>query len=192
MNMYAPAAAAALTMTSSGSSDHSSLTLRLLILPGLDEVAEAADRADADARGLELRAQARDVHLDRVGRDALVPAGHGARDLVLAHDRVDVREQVFEDRVLALRQVERLAPDRGALLREVDGERPVLDGARAQRPSAARERGDARDELRRREGLGEVIVGADGEAVHAIGHRIARSEHEHRLLAAAPAQALEP
>src|SRR6185312_12786429 len=130
MNMYAPAAAVAPT-TSSGTSSHaSSRSLRLSITPGFDDVPQAAHRADADAGGLELRAQPRDVHLDRVGRDVLVPGCDRARDLLLAHDRVDVREEVLEDRVLALRKLDGLSRDHRALAREVDRERAVLDEPR--------------------------------------------------------------
>src|SRR5438132_12619214 len=114
-------------MSSGGSSHASSRRLRLAIAPRLDEIAEAADGAHPDAGGLELGAQPRHVHLDRVGRDLLVPGGHGIGDLDLAHDRVDVREQVLEDRELALRKVERLAGNRGALARKVYRERTVLD-----------------------------------------------------------------
>jgi len=132
------------------------------------------------------------VHLDRVGRDVLVPRGHGAGDLVLADHRVDVGEEVLHDRVLALRQLQRPAVDGGALLREVDRERAVLDDARALRAAAARERGNPRHQLLGRERLGEVVVGAGVEAMHAVGHRLARRQHQHRLLFAARAQALQP
>jgi hypothetical protein len=65
--------------------------------------------------------------------------------LSLPDDRLDVREQVLEDRVLALREVERLAREHRALLVEIDGERAVLDDARLQRAAAARERVHARE-----------------------------------------------
>src|SRR5512135_2314578 len=147
MKTYAPVAAVAPTTSRGSSSQAKSLSLRLLITPRFDDVPQAAHRADADARGLELRAQPRDVHLDRVGRDVLVPRRHRARDLLLADDGVDVGEEVLEDRVLALRQVDGLPMDHRALAREVDGERPVLDEARADGAPAPRERGDARGEL---------------------------------------------
>src|SRR5689334_13077659 len=106
MKTYAPPAATAPTMTSGGSSQPRSVRSRLRIRRRLDEVSQAADGPDHHAGGLQLRAQPRDVHLDRVGRDVLVPRGDGARDLVLAHDGAHVREEVLEDRVLALREVE--------------------------------------------------------------------------------------
>src|SRR5512141_1139963 len=131
MKRYAPAAAVAPTTSSGRSSQARSRSLRLSITPGLDDVAESPDRADADAGGLELRAEPRDVHLDRVGGDVLVPRCDRARDLLLADDGVHVREEVLEDRVLALGKVDRLAGDHRALAGEVDRERAVLDHARA-------------------------------------------------------------
>jgi len=122
----------------------------------------------------------------------LVPRGDRPRDLVLAHDGADVREEILEDRVLALRQLQRLAVDQRALASEVHHQRSVLDHARADRTPAPRERRDARDELFGCEGLREVIVGADREAEHAIGHRVARGEHQHGLLAATRAQLAQP
>src|SRR5512141_51953 len=109
MNTYAPPAATAPTMTSGGISQARSVPSRLRIGRRFDEIAQASDRPDHDPRGFELRAQPRDVHLDRVGGDVLVPGGDRAGDLVLADDGAHVREQVFEDRVFALRQLEGLA-----------------------------------------------------------------------------------
>src|SRR5689334_5043978 len=125
MKAYAARAATRPTPSRGGMSHRISLVRRLLILPGLDEVTEAAHRADADARRLELRAKARHVHFHRVGRKLLLPGCDGRDDAVLAYDGVHVREEVFEDRVLALRQVEGTVAERGALALEVDRERTV-------------------------------------------------------------------
>src|SRR5258706_1601995 len=154
-NTYAPLPATTPTTMSGGNSHATSRFLRLCIAPGFDQVAEAANGADADAAGLELGAEPRDVHLDRVGGHVLVPRGDGARDLVLADDRFDVGEEVFEDRVLALRKIERHAVHERALARKVDGEGPVLDQARLHRAAAPRERRHARGKLLGRERLGQ-------------------------------------
>src|SRR5260221_458798 len=187
MNTYVPPAATAPTTSSGGRREARSRSLRLAIAPRLDEVAQAPDGADANPRWLELGAQSRHVHFDRVGRDLLVPPGHCVGDLVLADDRVDVREEVLEDRLLALRQLEGLARDRRALAVEIDRQRPMLDHPRAHRPPAPRERRDARDQFLGGKGLGEVVVGAEREAGDAVADRVARREHQHRLLAAASA-----
>src|SRR4249919_866259 len=102
MNTYATPAATAPTITSGGSNQARSVRSRLRSIRRLDQVSQAADGADGDAGGLELRPQARHVHLDRIGRDVLVPGGDRARDLVLADDGAEIGEQVFEDRVFAL------------------------------------------------------------------------------------------
>ena len=81
---------------------------------------------------------------------------------------------------------------RARFLARSTGERPVLDQPRLHRAAAARERRDARDQLLGREGLHEIVVGAEREAVHAIAHGVARGEHEHGLLAAVRAVALQP
>ena len=62
----------------------------------------------------------------------------------------------------------------------------------AEAPS--RDRADAREQLGEREGLGQVVVGAEFEPAHAVAHRAARREEEDgRLHArlAQPAQHLE-
>src|SRR5262245_24339297 len=104
-----------------------SLALRLLILPGGHEISEPAHRADADSGRLELRAQPRHMDFDRVGRDLLVPGGDRVADAILAEHRLDVGEEEFEDRLLALREIERLSEEEGALARDIDHEGPVLD-----------------------------------------------------------------
>src|SRR6185369_17858388 len=101
MNTYAPPAATAPTITSGGSSQARRVRSRLRNIRRLDQVSKAADGAYGDAGGLELRPETRHVHLDRVGRDVLVPGGDRACDLVLADDGAEIGEQVFEDRVLA-------------------------------------------------------------------------------------------
>src|SRR4051812_7657591 len=184
MKTYAPPAATTPTTSSGGSNHPRSVALRLLILPRLDQVTEAAHGTDANAGRLELCAQARDLHLDRVGRELFVPRRDGAGDAVLADDGVDVREQELEQGVFALREVQRLARDAGALAREVHRERAVLEHVGANGAPPAGERRDAGEQLLGREGLREVIVGADREPMHPVGERIARGEHEHGLLAA--------
>src|SRR4051812_43033601 len=97
-------------------------TLRLLMARRVDGIAQAADGADVDASGLELRAKARDVHFHRVRRKVLVPRRDGARDAVLADDRAQVGEEIGEDREFARRELEWRAVHRGALAVEIHGE----------------------------------------------------------------------
>jgi hypothetical protein len=48
------------------------------------------------------------------------------------------------------------------------------------RAAAAQQRPHAGFELRQVEGLGEVVVGAEIQAAHAVGQRVERGEHQHR------------
>src|SRR5436305_15181876 len=87
MKKYAPVAATAPTTSNGGSSHARSVDLSLDILPGFDQVPQAAHGADADAGGFQLRAQARDLHLDRARGKLLVPRGDGPGNAGLADDR---------------------------------------------------------------------------------------------------------
>jgi D-alanyl-D-alanine carboxypeptidase/D-alanyl-D-alanine-endopeptidase (penicillin-binding protein 4) len=72
-----------------------------------------------------------------------------------------------------------------------EAQRLALAGAGA----APQQRPQAREQLLERERLDEVVVGAGVEPAHAIGHGIARGEHEHRRAVAGRTQApayLEP
>ena len=57
---------------------------------------------------------------------------------------------------------------------EVQG---LAAGARA---GAAQQRAQAREQLVEREGLHDVVVGAGVEPGHAVGHGVARGQHQHR------------
>jgi D-alanyl-D-alanine carboxypeptidase/D-alanyl-D-alanine-endopeptidase (penicillin-binding protein 4) len=153
----------------------------------VQHVAEAAHGPDADAVRLELGAQARDVHLDRVGAHLLVPAAHRGDDLLLVDHLLDVAQQVLEQRPLAHRQLQRLAGQEAAARAEVHLERPVGDRLQLLRPAAADQRVGARHQLVQVEGLEQVVVGAQVQPVHAVLHRVARGQDQHRhVLAARP------
>ena len=91
----------------------------------LEQVAEAAYRADADARRLELLAQAVHVDFDRVRADFLVPAVELLGELLLVHHAAAAHHQHFEHAELARREVERLAVERRAPARGIEHERAV-------------------------------------------------------------------
>ena len=60
---------------------------------------------------------------------------------------------------------------------------------------APQQRAHAREQLLERERLDQVVVRAGVEPAHAVGHRVARGEHQHRRAVAGGAQAaadLEP
>src|SRR3954468_23488871 len=80
----------------------------LVLFVLFEHVAEAAHGADPDAGRLELRAQARDVHLDGVRREVVAPAGHRLDDGLLRADLLHLAEQHFQHRPLPRGELERL------------------------------------------------------------------------------------
>src|SRR5438046_9414311 len=64
----------------------------ILAIPAFEQVAEAANGADMHAGRLDLRAQARYVHLDRVGRQLLVHREEVCRDPLPAPPAARPRE----------------------------------------------------------------------------------------------------
>src|SRR5262245_55283252 len=86
---------------------------------GLQHVAEAAHRADADARRLELGAKARDVDLDRIRRQVVVPARDVMDDAFLGNDFLGFLQQYLEYRPFACGQLQPLAREVGAPRRAI-------------------------------------------------------------------------
>jgi len=102
-------------------------------------------------------------------------------DIRASDDVSCAARQVFEQRVFAAGEgnLRAAAPD--AASREIDREMTDLDALRRQRTAvAARQGPDAREELAEVERLGEVIVGAGVEALHARLDSVARGQHQHR------------
>src|SRR4029078_8622387 len=93
----------------------------------IQSVSHAAYRADA-CRGPELRAQARDVLLDRVRRELVLPASDRAHEPVFRYEPARIERETFEDRPFALREFERLARGTRLPVRDVERERPERHG----------------------------------------------------------------
>src|SRR5204863_5936839 len=87
----------------------------------IQSISHAPYRADA-CRGPELRAQARDVLLDRVRRELVLPARDRAHEPVFRNESACVQREAFEDRPLALSKLERLAVGARFLVRDVERE----------------------------------------------------------------------
>src|SRR5688500_14912407 len=128
---YATTAPTASSAAIGGRSMRSRCARRLRAMSALPElfqhVAEAAYRADADAGGLELGAQPRYVHLDRVRRKLVAPSGHRLDDRLLGDDLFHLREQHLQHRPFPRRKLERLAAQEGAPRDGVERERAVHD-----------------------------------------------------------------
>src|SRR5262245_21193365 len=120
-------------------SQNTSWRRRVLVLAMrrlLEEIAEAAYRADGDAGRLELAAQPVHVDLDRVGADLLVPAVELLGELLLVDDAPAAQHQHFQHAELARRQVERLAVQSGAAPGGVEVQRAVRQRGPAARMAA--------------------------------------------------------
>ena len=169
----------------------------------------AARRRDAQARSAnpaprtvrisggspELAPQAGDVAVDDVGLGRAVP---DLLDRTLARDRpARLAQQQLEQRRLAAGQLDRSARRAWPCALRGRGEIGVGE-QRPRRRAAAGQRPDPRDQLLHRERLDQVVVGAGLEPGDAVGHGIARGQHQDRRrqpLAAQPAadrEAVEP
>src|SRR5262249_6585561 len=68
----------------------------------------------------ELGAQPRDVDLDRIRRDVVVPVRNRAQELLFRDDVAGIQHQAFEDGPFAVREIELLARGTRFLAREVE------------------------------------------------------------------------
>ena len=76
--------------------------------PVFQHVAQAAQRADADAAGLQPLAQPMDEHLDDVGLHVLLVGEHAVEDLLLGQRLAAALDQHAQHGMLARRQRQRL------------------------------------------------------------------------------------
>ena len=128
------------------------------------------------------------VDFDGVGADFLVPAVELLGELLLVDHAAAAEHQHFQHAELARRQLERFATQRCATAGGVELERAVREHRAAARLAAADQRAQARLELGQIEGLGEVVVGAEVEALDALVEGVVGGEHQHRHARAAVAQ----
>jgi len=156
-----------------------------------EQVAEAPDGADLQAGRLQLGAQARDVHLDRVVGGGAVPVGDGGDDLFLGHDLAGAAEHELQDRPFAAGQRQLLLADVGAARLEIHAQAAQAQHAAAARLVAAYQRARPRHQLAERERLDEVVVGAALQAAHAVLDGVARGEHQHGKVGALGAHAAQ-
>jgi D-alanyl-D-alanine carboxypeptidase/D-alanyl-D-alanine-endopeptidase (penicillin-binding protein 4) len=148
------------------------------------------------ARGLGLAAQVADVDLERVGRRAEVVAPDAVEDHLARQHLTGVVHEQLEQQELGARQLD---PPRAAV--DLVGARVELEVREAQDlavllpPGAAQQGAQPREQLLERERLGQVVVGAGLEPGDAVGHPVARRQHQHRRAVARvahPPAHLEP
>lgn len=103
-------------------------------------------------------------------------------------------QQGLQQRLLAARQVDRLAAEEGLAAAGVVGQAAVLDQVDAAPRHAPQQGLQAGGEFTQVEWLEQIVVGPGLQAVDTIGHRISRGEDQHRdfeALAALLLQQLE-
>src|SRR6266566_3739413 len=158
-----------------------------------EAVADPAYGLDRTAveRPVDLVAQVPDVDVDeiRAGLEAELPGAF--EQLASRQSLAAPAEQQLEQGELLRRQLELRLAAPGAPGRRIEAQIARLQKRRAFRGRTANEGSEARQQLRERERLQQVVIRARVEAVDAIADRIARGEHQHRcpdaLLAKLPA-----
>jgi hypothetical protein len=125
------------------------------------------------------------VHVDRARAARILLSPHAVEQHVTRDDETRVRHEEREQVELLGGQLDRLAGDGDVVRLLVEHHVAEREGAVALlRLRPAEDRLHPRDELARRERLGQIVVGADLEPDDAIGLLVARGEHEDRHLRA--------
>jgi hypothetical protein len=97
----------------------------------------------------------------------------------LLSTRAGVVEEELQDRPFPLGQVQGLVVEPGPVGFFIQGQGAVFAAQIALAAAAPYQGVDAGQQLDRGEGLGEVVVGAQVEAAHALVEGVAGGEHEH-------------
>src|SRR5438093_3892414 len=151
---------------------------------GLAEaIADAANVGERRrARAVELRAKTREVRLEPLGVGVALFRPARAEQRAAIHDLTRAGRERGEQPELGRRQIERLARDGRLMRARID--RELSDrgrGPRARRGNGATQQGaHARGELLLREGLLEVVVGAEVKEPRALVAAFLAGEHEDR------------
>src|SRR5260221_7883902 len=165
------------------------------LLNGLDRhrepVARAALGPDIARPGpvrFDLAPQPADLHVDGAVEDLVVVQARKVQQLVSGENTLRRCKQRHEQAELAVGERDLATVGRGETTR-AQVELPAVEavganslGPRLARlgPAAAQHGPDAREQLARAAGLGEVIVGGDLESDHAVGLVLAASEDDDR------------
>src|SRR5260221_10772823 len=138
--------------------------------------------------GFDLAPQPADLHVDGAVEDLVVVQPRKVQQLVSGENTLRRCKQRHEQAELAVGERDLATVGRGETTR-AQVELPAVEavganslGPRLARlgPAAAQHGPDAREQLARAAGLGEVIVGGDLESDHAVGLVLAASEDDDR------------
>src|SRR5216683_5573382 len=161
------------------------LLLRRLAEAVVERVAGAAhgaDRIDVVA-AIERLAQPADMDVDGALVDVDFAAPDPVEQLLAREHAAGSLHQELEQAIFGRPEIDRAAGARDALLLAVDLE--VAEGQHVGDPfgpRAAQQRPDARAQLRNRERLDDVVVGAGCQPAHALALLAARGQHDDRQL----------
>ncbi|CAN6484074.1 unnamed protein product [Victoria cruziana] len=154
------------------------------VLLAREHVADTADREDAFGGlrvGFDGRTDATHVHVDGAVKGLEFAAAHGFHDLVAREHTAGAFGQRDQQVELVGGQLAELVVDADVARIAVDGQRTKAHLAAGRRPVAtlaAQHGADARQQLTRLEGLGQVIVGAKLQADHAVHGVTLGREHQ--------------
>jgi len=121
---------------------------------------------------LQLRAEAADVHLQVVGLVAVLVAPDARQQGFARHNMPGVADEVIEQPILSVAQGYGLLAALDLLAFKVDGQLPDPEGWRdadgRRQFRSAQDALDARQQLKRAERLGEIIVRTDLQTAHLV------------------------
>ena len=138
-------------------------------------------------RPAELATELRDVDVDRARAARVAHPPDPVEQLVARDHDAGVLDQVGEQVELLAGQLDRRAGDRHLARLRIERDVAELEHLGARRGAGAPQDGlDAGGELARREGLRNVVVGADLEPGDAIGLLVARRQHHDRDVRSGP------
>src|SRR5580658_7840804 len=160
--------------------DDGSTRLAKPIVERIAGAAHGADRIDGVA-AVERLAQAADMDVDGALVDIDVAAPHPVEQLLAREYPAGTFHQEFEQAELGRAEIDRAGRARHALLLAIELEIADVEhhgDALGARP--AQQRADARQQLRHREWLDDVVVGAGGEAADPLAFLAARGQHDDR------------
>ncbi|MNJ59629.1 hypothetical protein D3C77_553250 [compost metagenome] len=132
-----------------------------------------------------------DVDLDGIGAGFFIQAEHLGGQLLFAHHPPRTRDQGFEHRLLARGQGQQIIIEGEAPSIEVIDQRPAALLALATEYATTQQGLDPRFKLSELERLGQVVIGAQVQAMNPILDVTACCQHQHRYGFAACAQARE-
>src|SRR4030095_4860527 len=136
------------------------------------EPLDGHDQARCRAVSLDRFSQPRDMDVDRARADVVGEAPHVTLQLLPGDELPAMLEQIDEQLKLARRQLHGNIVSKGFAAPEVDADVVDLDhvGARPWR-GAPKHRVDAGQQLETVEGLADVVIRADSQAVYFVGRR---------------------